>query len=72
MRYCKLVPGDKFKLFFKNKVKDTAIISPVFRDPNRPYYHTGRFDSNFSHISKSYGKFGIPYEDGSRAVMGVN
>ena len=34
-------------------------------------FHTGRFDSNFSHISKSYSKFGFPYEDGSRAVMGV-
>ena len=33
--------------------------------------HAGRFDSNFSHISKSYSEFGVPYEDGSRAVMGV-
>ena len=33
--------------------------------------HTGRFDSNFSHIYKPYSKFGLPYEDGSRTVMGV-
>ena len=33
--------------------------------------HTGRFDSNFPHISKCYCKFGLPYEDGYRAVMGV-
>ena len=34
-------------------------------------YHTGTFDSNFSHISKDYSKFGLLYEDGLRAVMGV-
>ena len=33
--------------------------------------HTGTFDSNFSQISKDYSKFGLPYEDGSRTVMGV-
>ena len=33
--------------------------------------HTGTFDSNFSDISKSYSKFGLPYKDGSRAVMGI-
>ena len=34
-------------------------------------FHTGTFDTDFSHISKSYSKFGLLYEDGSRVVMGV-
>ena len=33
--------------------------------------HTGTFDSNFSHTSKSYSKFRLAYKDGSMAVMGV-
>ena len=33
--------------------------------------HTGTFDSNFSHISKYYSKFGLLYEDRLRAVMVV-
>ena len=33
--------------------------------------HTRRFDSNFSHNSKSFSKFELPYEDGPRTVMGV-
>ena len=33
--------------------------------------HTRRFDSNFSHNSKSYSKFGLPYEGGPMDVMGV-
>ena len=31
--------------------------------------HIGTFDSNFSHISKSYSKFELPYKDGSRAAQ---
>ena len=36
-----------------------------------PARHTRRFDSLFSHNSKSYSKFELPYEDGSRTVIGV-
>ena len=42
----------------------------IFHKWQPPKSHTRRFDSNFSHNSKSYDKFGLPYEDRPRAVMG--
>ena len=61
-------------LFLLNLTKNNTLLPDLriyIKLRLRRIWHIGRYDSNFSHISISFSKFGLPYEDGPRAVMGV-
>ena len=68
--------ADETRFYEREIIENTRLeIIPVnyklVSNKKKYLLHTGTFDSNVSQISKYYSKFGLLYDNGLKAVLGV-